>query len=328
MNEMDFETWEGLANLTSDSTSAAKKREILLYIRALKCEDSYYNTNSNTSTNIANGSILSATNNNNNNSNGSNLQNSINTTTSGSTGGALISQQQLQQQQQQQQQQCGTVGGMVNVPTSISVQQFNAMNIGGSATNSGAGNVGGGVVVSSGTNCGNNGQGGGGVGGGIGGGDASPMSNVPHSQSAPHQLGQPPPLTPLAQHHQALAQQLQQRFAISNNNEPRKDKTDAPHGGNGTLSPNTEQPSCQSSMLPPPGGGQSGGPQSNHTHVQHVSGGGTGGGHGGNGNSGNTSGSRDQHDGVHIQNSKLERPNTLGTNKVSRRVNICYHNEH
>lgn len=43
-------------------------------------------------------------------------------------------------------------------------------------------------------------------------------NGVPHSLSAPHQLGQPTPLTPLAQHHQALAQQLQQRFAISNNN--------------------------------------------------------------------------------------------------------------
>ncbi|XP_054735979.1 phosphatase and actin regulator 4-like isoform X1 [Anastrepha obliqua] len=76
-------------------------------------------------------------------------------------------------------------------------------------------------------------------------------------------------------------------------------------------------------MLPPPGGGSSG-PQSNHTHVTHVTGGGSG---GGSGNSSNTGG-RDQHDGGHTQNSKLERPNTLGTNKVSRRVNICYHNEH
>ncbi|XP_037934334.1 phosphatase and actin regulator 1 isoform X2 [Teleopsis dalmanni] len=89
--------------------------------------------------------------------------------------------------------------------------------------------------------------------------------------------------------------------------EPRKDKTDAPHGGNGTLSPNTEQPSCQGSMLPPPGGGIT---QANHAHATHG---------GGNG--------RDQHD-SHSQNSKMERPNTLGTNKLSRRVNICYHNEH
>ncbi|XP_039965791.1 phosphatase and actin regulator 4 isoform X7 [Bactrocera tryoni] len=173
-------------------------------------EDVYYNSNANTSNNMANGSILSVANNNNNNnnSNGSALQNSINTTTAGSAGGALISQQQLQQQQQQQQQQQHQ---MVNVPTSISVQQFNAMN--GGNNNNGSNNGGGGVNNSSGSN-GQNGGGGG------GGGDASPMSNVPHSQSAPHQLGQPPPLTPLAQHHQALAQQLQQRFAISNNNDP------------------------------------------------------------------------------------------------------------
>ncbi|XP_049313254.1 phosphatase and actin regulator 2 isoform X7 [Bactrocera dorsalis] len=273
-------------------------------------EDVYFNSNANTSNNMANGSILSVANNNNNNnnSNGSALQNSINTTTAGSAGGALISQQQLAQQQQQQQQQQHQ---MVNVPTSISVQQFNAMN--GGNNNNGSNNGVGGVNNSSGSN----GQNGGG-----GGGDASPMSNVPHSQSAPHQLGQPPPLTPLAQHHQALAQQLQQRFAISNNNETRKDKTDAPHGGNGAaLSPQTEQPSGQSSLLPPPGGGNSGA-QSNHNHVTpHVAGG--GGGNGGN------SGGRDQHDGApRTQNSKLERPNTLGTGKVSRRVNICYHNEH
>lgn len=83
--------------------------------------------------------------------------------------------------------------------------------------------------------------------------------------------------------------------------EPRKDKTDAQHGGNGTLSPNTEQPPCQGSMLPPPGGGNIGN-QQNHSHM--VSG-------------------RDQHD-SHTQNSKLERPNTLGTNKLPRRVNVCY----
>ncbi|XP_049313257.1 phosphatase and actin regulator 4 isoform X9 [Bactrocera dorsalis] len=180
-------------------------------------EDVYFNSNANTSNNMANGSILSVANNNNNNnnSNGSALQNSINTTTAGSAGGALISQQQLAQQQQQQQQQQHQ---MVNVPTSISVQQFNAMN--GGNNNNGSNNGVGGVNNSSGSN----GQNGGG-----GGGDASPMSNVPHSQSAPHQLGQPPPLTPLAQHHQALAQQLQQRFAISNNNdqEPDDDQLDS-----------------------------------------------------------------------------------------------------
>ncbi|XP_073843306.1 uncharacterized protein isoform X18 [Musca autumnalis] len=89
--------------------------------------------------------------------------------------------------------------------------------------------------------------------------------------------------------------------AVKRSLEPRKDKTDAQHGGNGTLSPNTEQPPCQGSMLPPPGGG-TGGSQQNHSHM--VSG-------------------RDQHD-SHTQNSKVERPNTLGTNKLARRVNVCY----
>lgn len=42
------------------------------------------------------------------------------------------------------------------------------------------------------------------------------MSSVPHSQSA-HEIGQVP-LTPLAQHQQALHQQLQMRFANSANN--------------------------------------------------------------------------------------------------------------
>lgn len=40
---------------------------------------------------------------------------------------------------------------------------------------------------------------------------------VPHSHSA-HQLGQPAPLTPLAQHQHALHQQLQQHFANVNAN--------------------------------------------------------------------------------------------------------------
>ncbi|XP_046808900.1 phosphatase and actin regulator 4-like isoform X2 [Lucilia cuprina] len=91
--------------------------------------------------------------------------------------------------------------------------------------------------------------------------------------------------------------------AVKRSLEPRKDKTDAQHGGNGTLSPNTEQPPCQGSMLPPPGGGNViVGSQQNHSHM--VSG-------------------RDQHD-SHTQNSKMERPNTLGTNKLARRVNVCY----
>lgn len=86
--------------------------------------------------------------------------------------------------------------------------------------------------------------------------------------------------------------------------EPRKDKTDAQHGGNGTLStPNIEQPTCQGSMLPPPGGGGGVGGMHQQQQQQH-----------------------NQAD----SNNKQERPNTLGgSNKLSRRgVNICYHNEH
>lgn len=50
-------------------------------------------------------------------------------------------------------------------------------------------------------------------------GNNSNCSNlpVPHSQSA-HEIGGQIPLTPLAQHQQALHQQLQMRFANSNNN--------------------------------------------------------------------------------------------------------------
>ncbi|XP_044313619.1 phosphatase and actin regulator 4 isoform X5 [Drosophila rhopaloa] len=83
------------------------------------------------------------------------------------------------------------------------------------------------------------------------------------------------------------------RATVKRSLEPRKDKTDAQqHGGNGTIStPNIEQPTCQGSMLPPPGGGG--------LHQADGSG-------------------------------KMERPNTLsGANKLTRRgVNICYHNEH
>ncbi|KAL9903109.1 uncharacterized protein ACN2A1_004133 isoform 5-T5 [Glossina fuscipes fuscipes] len=82
--------------------------------------------------------------------------------------------------------------------------------------------------------------------------------------------------------------------------EPRKDKTDVQYGGGGigvvvggggnvTLSPNTEQPPCQGSLQP------------SHLLIS----------------------SRDQYD-SHTQNSKLERPNTLGPNKLTRRVNVCY----
>nr|XP_017029696.1 histone-lysine N-methyltransferase 2D isoform X11 [Drosophila kikkawai] len=130
----------------------------------------------------ANGSILSSAVHNNSMSQ---ANNSINATTYGTAG------QNLGQQQQ----------GMAN---SISVQQFNGQNPQNSMAN---GLVGCGLV--------SGGQ-------GDGSSDTSSLSGgVPHSQSAPQQLGvgqPPPPLTPLAQHHQALAQQLQQRFAISNNN--------------------------------------------------------------------------------------------------------------
>ncbi|XP_017058157.1 phosphatase and actin regulator 4 isoform X2 [Drosophila ficusphila] len=217
-------------------------------------EESYYNSSNSGAT--ANGSLLNSAVHNNSMSQ---ANNSINATTYGTAGNPLISASQ-------------------GLPNSISVQQFNGQNPQNSMAN---GLVGGGVG-----------------GGGDGSSDTSSLSGgVPHSQSAPQQLGvgqPPPPLTPLAQHHQALAQQLQQRFAISNNNEPRKDKTDAQqqHGGNGTIStPNIEQPTCQGSMLPPPGGGG--------LHQADGSG-------------------------------KMERPNTLaGANKLTRRgVNICYHNEH
>ncbi|XP_032599053.1 phosphatase and actin regulator 4 isoform X8 [Drosophila grimshawi] len=249
-------------------------------------EESYYNTSGAN----ANGSLHSAV----HNSNSINqANNSINATTYGSA------QQQLQLQQS---------GG---VPSSISVQQFNANSMLNGASLNQQNSMANGCLISDGASS-----------------DTSSMSGgVPHSQSAPQQLGvgqppqqqqqqqqgQPPPLTPLAQHHQALAQQLQQRFAISNNNEPRKDKTDAQqHGGNGTLStPNIEQPTCQGSMLPPPGGG---------------SGGGGGGGGGGSGGGMHHQQQHNQTD----SNNKVERPNTLGgSNKLSRRgVNICYHNEH
>uniref|UniRef100_A0A1B0BMU1 Uncharacterized protein n=1 Tax=Glossina palpalis gambiensis TaxID=67801 RepID=A0A1B0BMU1_9MUSC len=80
------------------------------------------------------------------------------------------------------------------------------------------------------------------------------------------------------------------------NGKPRKDKTDVQYGGGGigvvvggggnvTLSPNTEQPPCQGSLQP------------SHLLIS----------------------SRDQYD-SHTQNSKLERPNTLGPNKLTRRM--------
>lgn len=155
-------------------------------------EESYYNNSGAT----ANGSLLSAVHNNSINQ----ANNSINATTYGTAGNALISQQS---------------GGGGGVPSSISVQQFNAnaMLNGGGSLNQQNSMANGGVLSNDGASS-----------------DTSSLSGgVPHSQSAPQQLsvgqqqqqggqqGQPP-LTPLAQHHQALAQQLQQRFAISNNN--------------------------------------------------------------------------------------------------------------
>ncbi|XP_058975715.1 phosphatase and actin regulator 4 isoform X2 [Musca domestica] len=268
-------------------------------------EDSYFNDSTavSNSTANANGSILSST----------VPKNSILANASTGNGGsssinAAQQQQQQHQQQSSHQQQTALSQQMTNSLSSLQQYQANAMqngSSGGSNTNSTANATGGGVTptmgggqathITNNTNSGGNAT------------DASSSSSSSGGNSGAHSsplLGvaqPPPPLTPLAQHHQALAQQLQQRFAISNNNEPRKDKTDAQHGGNGTLSPNTEQPPCQGSMLPPPGGG-TGGSQQNHSHM--VSG-------------------RDQHD-SHSQNSKMERPNTLGTNKLARRVNVCY----
>ncbi|XP_017098256.1 phosphatase and actin regulator 4 isoform X9 [Drosophila bipectinata] len=85
------------------------------------------------------------------------------------------------------------------------------------------------------------------------------------------------------------------RATVKRSLEPRKDKTDAQqqqqqHGGNGTISmPNIEQPTCQGSMLPPPGGG-----------------------------------GLHQVDGKLERPNTLG-----GASKLTRRgVNICYHNEH
>lgn len=160
-------------------------------------EESYYNNSGAT----ANGSLLSAVHNNSINQ----ANNSINATTYGTAGNALISQQSG-----------GGGGGGGGVPSSISVQQFNATSmLNGSSLNQQNSMANGGVLSNDGASS-----------------DTSSLSGgVPHSQSAPQQLsvgqqqqqqqggqqGQQP-LTPLAQHHQALAQQLQQRFAISNNN--------------------------------------------------------------------------------------------------------------
>ncbi|XP_073843301.1 uncharacterized protein isoform X14 [Musca autumnalis] len=254
-------------------------------------EESYYNDSNavNNSTTNANGSILS-----------SSVQNNsiLANASTGNGNGSSINAAPQQQQPQSQSQQTPTSHQhqLSNSLSSLQQYQVNAMHNGTNNANACGGttptNSGGTAThITNNTNSSANAT------------DPSSSSGSVATHSSPL-LGvvqPPPPLTPLAQHQQALAQQLQQRFAISNNNEPRKDKTDAQHGGNGTLSPNTEQPPCQGSMLPPPGGG-TGGSQQNHSHM--VSG-------------------RDQHD-SHTQNSKVERPNTLGTNKLARRVNVCY----
>lgn len=167
----------------------------LSFLFLLLTGEESYNNNSGAT---ANGSLLSAVHNNSINQ----ANNSINATTYGTAGNALISQQ--------------SGGGGGGVPSSISVQQFNANSMlnGGGSLNQQNSMANGGVLSNDGASS-----------------DTSSLSGgVPHSQSAPQQLsvgqqqqqggqqGQGPPLTPLAQHHQALAQQLQQRFAISNNN--------------------------------------------------------------------------------------------------------------
>lgn len=86
-----------------------------------------------------------------------------------------------------------------NVPSSLSVQQLSTSQLSGGLLHNN-GSVGGG-----GANASNTATSGGGGGG-----------TVPHSQSA-HEIGQQVPLTPLAQHQQALHHQLQLRFAANNN---------------------------------------------------------------------------------------------------------------
>ncbi|XP_037813151.1 myb-like protein I isoform X2 [Lucilia sericata] len=187
-------------------------------------EESYYNNSNavNNSSNNGNGTLHS-----------SNVQNNsmLNATTGGSNiGNSINSSQQLQQQQQQVNNALaiqfqgnnmhngsgGSGGGQTSNNPASNLQNNNSTS--NSQTNNGSGN-----------NANNNNSNNNNSNNTISGNNANENSTsggvgVPHSQSAPHQLGnqqqlqQPPPLTPLAQHHQALAQQLQQRFAISNNN--------------------------------------------------------------------------------------------------------------
>lgn len=163
-----------------------------------------------------------------------------------------------------------------NVPSSQSVQQMNFTHLSSIINSSAIGNN-----CAAGTLSGNNGY-------NIG--NVINTNLVPHSQSA-HQLGQGS-LTPIAQHQQALQQQLQQVFA--SNIEPRKEKTDAHTGGNDAFSPNAEHPN-EGPLLPPPGGGKNCGVGNNDTSS-------------------------------HLQSFRLERPSSLGPSKFSRR-NICYHSE-
>lgn len=91
-----------------------------------------------------------------------------------------------------------------NVPSSLSVQQLSTSQLSGGLLNNN------GAIMGNNTNSSNN--------------SSSTAANgcsttVPHSQSA-HEIGsqqQQVPLTPLAQHQQALHHQLQLRFAASNN---------------------------------------------------------------------------------------------------------------
>lgn len=85
----------------------------------------------------------------------------------------------------------------INVPSSLSVQQIcTTTSTTGNGHHHHHGN--GGSAVNNGSNSGGS-------------------NLVPHSQSA-HEIGQVVPLTPLAQHQQALHHQLQLRFANANSN--------------------------------------------------------------------------------------------------------------
>uniref|UniRef100_U5EPU5 Putative neural crest cell migration n=1 Tax=Corethrella appendiculata TaxID=1370023 RepID=U5EPU5_9DIPT len=111
-------------------------------------------------------------------------------------------------------------------------------------------------------------------------------SNIVPHSQSAHQIGQAPH-TPLAQHHASLQQQLQQHFANSSL-EPRKEKTDVNNSANNG---SCVEQTCQGSLLPQPGSGHS---ELMQQLQQHLN--------------------------------KPERPNSLGTSKISRR-NFCYHSD-